>query len=55
MLPVVGWLPLQEPEALQELALVEFQVRVLAVPAVTELGEADRVTVGAGVGAGIGP
>jgi len=47
--PEVGSLPLQAPLALQAVALVEFQVRVEAWPAVTLVGEADKVTVGAGV------
>ena len=47
--PEVGWVPLHAPEALQVVALVEFQVSVLADPAVTDVGEADRDSVGAGV------
>ena len=38
--------PDQAPEALQDVALVEAQVNVELCPAVTEVGEADRVTVG---------
>ena len=49
-----GSVPLQAPEAVQEVALVEFQVRVAAEPAVTDVGVALRLTVGAGVGGGVG-
>ena len=53
--PDVAFVPLQAPDAVQEEALVEVQVKVLAWPAVTELGEALKATVGAGVGGGVGP
>ena len=42
--------PLQPPEAVQELALVDDHVSVLALPLVTVVGDAVNVTVGAGVG-----
>ena len=48
--PEVGSDPLQAPLALQELALVLFQVKVLAAPADTVVGEALSVTVGVGGG-----
>jgi hypothetical protein len=41
--------PLQPPEAAQELALVEDQLKVELAPLDTVLGLADKVTVGAGV------
>jgi hypothetical protein len=47
--PLVLSLPLQPPEALQEVALVEDQVRVEVAPLLTVVGLALKVTVGAGV------
>ena len=47
--PLRGWLPDQAPEALQEVALVDDQVRFEALPLATVLGLALRLTVGAGV------
>ena len=47
--PDVGSLPLHAPEAVQDVALVEVQVKVLDWPEVTDVGEALRATVGAGV------
>ena len=35
---------------MQEVAFVEFQVKVLLAPLATEVGDADNVTVGTGVG-----
>ena len=49
--PLVALVPLQPPEAVQEVAPVEDQVSVAEPPEVTEAGEAVRVTVGAGGGA----
>lgn len=46
--PVVS-LPDQPPEAAQEVALVEDQVKVELLPLATVVGLALRVTVGAGV------
>ena len=46
--PAVAWLPLQPPEALQEVALVEDQLKLEAAPLLTVDGLADRVTVGVG-------
>ncbi len=47
--PLVGSLPVQPPEALQEVAFVEDQVRVEVAPNATVLGLAEIVTAGAGV------
>ena len=41
--------PDQAPEAAQEVALVEDQVKVAAAPLLTVLGLADTLTVGAGL------
>ena len=46
-------LPLQPPEAVQEVALVELQVRVALCPAVMLVGLAESETVGVGVGVGV--
>jgi hypothetical protein len=46
--PLVGSLPLQPPEATQEVAFVEVQVSVELAPFATVLGFADRLTVGSG-------
>jgi hypothetical protein len=46
--PLTALVPDQAPEAAQEVALVEDQVRVAAAPLLTVLGVADRLTVGAG-------
>lgn len=48
--PEVALLPLQLPEAVQEVALAELQVKVEALPEVNEVGLAVMVTVGAGGG-----
>lgn len=48
-LPLVVRLPLQAPEAVQEVAFVLDHVKVLALPLTTEVGAAVSVTVGAGV------
>lgn len=53
--PFVGSVPLQVPEAVQEVALVEDQVSVELWPAVTEVGEALKATVGTGGGGVAGP
>ena len=47
--PLTGLVPVQAPEAVQEVALLDDQVRVDALPLVTVLGAADKLTVGAGV------
>jgi hypothetical protein len=47
--PLVGSVPLQPPDATQELALVEDQVKVDAAPLFTVVGLALSVTDGAGV------
>jgi hypothetical protein len=46
--PLTGSLPDQAPEAAHELALVENQVSVAALPLVSVLGLALRVRVGVG-------
>jgi hypothetical protein len=46
--PEVSSVPLQPPEAVQEVASVEDQVSVLLPPEETDVGLAERVTVGAG-------
>ena len=45
--PLTGSEPLQPPEAVQEVALVEVQVNVELLPLATVLGLAERVTAGA--------
>jgi hypothetical protein len=45
--PLVAWLPPQPPDAIQEVVLVDDQVNVEALPLLTVLGLADRVTAGA--------
>ena len=47
-MPLVALVPLQPPVAVHEVALVELQVNVEAVPLATEVGFAVSVTVGAG-------
>jgi hypothetical protein len=47
-LPLAALPPFQPPEAVQEVALVEFHVSVEAPPLATEVGFAVNVTVGAG-------
>ena len=46
--PLVGLVPLQPPEAVQEVALVELQVSVEAPPGATLVGFAVKVAVGMG-------
>jgi hypothetical protein len=53
--PEVAFVPLQPPEAVQEVASVELQVSALPLPAATVVGEALRETVGVGVTVGLGP
>jgi hypothetical protein len=48
-LPLAALLPFQPPEAVHEVALVEFHVSVEAPPPATEAGFAVNVTVGTGV------
>src|ERR1700733_2881865 len=52
VLPLVGLVPPQPPEAVQEVAFVVLQTRVAALPLVMLAGLALRVTAGAGAGAG---
>jgi hypothetical protein len=47
--PEVAFDPLQLPDAVQEVAFVELQVSVLLPPLLTDIGDADNETVGAGV------
>jgi hypothetical protein len=47
--PVTAFLPDHDPDAVQAVALVLLHVSVLAAPVVTEAGDADSDTVGAGV------
>ena len=44
--PIVGLLPAQAPEAVQEVALADFQVKAAVPPLLTVLGVALRATVG---------
>ena len=46
--PLVAIVPLQLPDAVHEVALVELHVSVEAPPLTTEVGFADSATVGAG-------
>jgi hypothetical protein len=46
--PLMALAPVQAPEAVQEVAFTADQVRVDALPLITELGLTPRVTVGAG-------
>ena len=47
--PEIAFVPLQPPDAVHDVALVDDQVNVLLDPLVTEVGDAERLTVGAGV------
>jgi len=47
--PEIAFVPVQPPDAVQEVALVEDQERVEDWPEVIEEGEEERETVGAGV------
>lgn len=47
-------MPLQAPEAVHELALLDDQINVDEPPTLTLVGLADSETVGAGVGLGLG-
>ncbi len=51
--PLAASAPLQLPEAAHEVALVDVQVRVELDELATAIGDALRVTVGAGTGAGL--
>ena len=48
-MPAVASTPLQPPDAVHDVELVEDHVTVDELPNVTEVGFADMVTVGAGV------
>lgn len=45
--PLMAWLPDQPPEAVQEVALLDDQIKLEALPLATVLGLADKATVGA--------
>ena len=45
--PLIAWLPVQPPEAVQEVALMDVQLSVEALPLATVLGLAVKLTVGA--------
>lgn len=47
-MPLVALAPLQPPEAVHDVAVVELHVSVEAVPLITEVGFAVSVTVGRG-------
>lgn len=49
--PLAAWLPDQPPDAVQDVAFVDDQLKVELLPLIIELGLAARLTVGAGVGA----
>ena len=51
--PDVALVPVQLPDAVQEVTLVELHVRVEELPLVTDVWLAERVRVGAGVGGGV--
>jgi hypothetical protein len=44
--PLTGCVPLQPPEAVHDVALVELHVKVDALPLATDAGDAVKVTVG---------
>ena len=48
--PLVFWVPLQAPLAVQEVAFIDDQVSVALWPSAIEVGSTERVTVGAGGG-----
>ena len=47
--PEVALVPLQLPDAVHDVALVDAHVKTLLAPLLTEVGAAVSVTVGAGV------
>ena len=53
--PEIAFVPLHPPLAVQEVALLELHVNVVEPPDVTLVGDAEIVTVGAGVGGGVVP
>jgi hypothetical protein len=50
--PLVFWVPLQAPLAVQDVAFVDDQVSMALWPSAIEVGSTERVTVGAGGGGG---
>ena len=55
MEPDIGCVPFQAPPATQEIALDEVHVSTDELPAVTDVGAADKATVGAGAETGAEP
>jgi hypothetical protein len=53
VLPEVDRVPLQAPEAVQDVAPLDDHVRVDAPPAFTDVGFAEKLTVGGGGGGGV--
>ncbi len=51
--PLIAFVPVQLPEAVHEVALVEDQVTVETLPEVMLVGLAENATVGGGVGEGL--
>jgi len=51
--PLVAFVPVQPPEAVHEVTLVEDQVTVEILPEVMLVGLAENATVGGGVGEGL--
>ena len=51
--PLVVLVPDHAPLAVQDVALVEDQVSADELPEVIDVGDAESVTVGAGVGGGV--
>ena len=49
--PLTALVPVQPLLAVQLVASVDDQVRVMGLPLVTDVGAAEKVTVGTGVGA----
>jgi hypothetical protein len=47
--PLIAWLPVQPPEAVQEVALLDTQLKVVLPPLVMVLGLALMLTVALGV------
>jgi len=54
VVPLVGWVPLQPPDAAQVCAFFAFHCNVAAVPMATLLSAATRVTAGVAVLAAAG-
>jgi len=52
--PEIFLVPVQPPEAVQELALVDDQLSVDDCPLAMSVGEAEKLSIGAGGGGGVG-